>query len=122
MGVVIAHIELGELKESKVVEATLEEAVRMVLTEVLTLWNPRESDLVVTKEKVSEIKPELAEYRDIDVYIISYEIEWRGEEVIDKKFFVVLEELGEVSVEVIKELANLSRSALTELEKEFKTL
>lgn len=122
MGVIVARVELGELKESRTLEGTLEETVRKVLLEALALWDPRKSDLVVTRENLVDIKPELAEYRDARVYVISYDIEWRGENVVDRKFFVVMEDLGEVSMEVIGELADLSRLALTELEKELKSL
>lgn len=121
MSTVIAHIELGELKEHRVVESSAEDAVRNLLFEVLALWDPRKSDLVVTREKLSDIKPELAEYRDVDIYIVSYDIEWRDDSVVDKRFFVVMRNLGEVSTEVISELVNLSRSTLLEFEKEIKS-
>lgn len=121
MSAIVAHIELGELKEHRIVESSTEDAVRSLLFEVLNLWDPRKSDLVVTREKLSDIKPELAEYRDVDVYIVSYDIEWRDDSVIDKKFFVVMKNLGEVSTEVISELINLSRAALLEFEKEIKS-
>lgn len=121
MSTVVAHIELGELKEHRIVESSTEDAVRSLLFEVLNLWDPRKSDLVVTREKLSDIKPELVEYRDVDVYIVSYDIEWRDDSVIDKKFFVVMKNLGGVSTEVISELVNLSRTALLEFEKEIKS-
>lgn len=120
MSTVVAHVELGELREHRVVESSVEDVVRNLLFEVLSLWDPRRSDLVVTREKLSDIKPELVEYRDIDVYIVSYDIEWRGDSVIDKRFFIVMKNLGEVSTEVISELVSLSRMALSEFEKEVK--
>ncbi len=123
MRTAIARVELGEVRERRVVEASVEEAVRSLLFEVLGLWNPRESDLVVTKERLSTIKPELAElYGDLDVYVVSYDIEWRDDKVVDKRFFVVVEDVGGVASEVVSELAELSREALSELEEELKSL
>lgn len=123
MGTVVARIELGEVRERRVVEASVEEAVRNLLFEVLGLWNPKASDLVVTRERLSDIKPELVErYGDTDVYVVSYDIEWRDDVVVDKRFFVVLRDVGEATDEIISELAELSREALSELEEELKRL
>lgn len=123
LSTVIARVELGEVRERRVVEAPVEEAVRNLLFEVLGLWNPKESDLVVTRERLSSIKPELVErYGDIGVYVVSYDIEWRGDVVVDKRFFVIVEDLGTATDEIISELAELSREALSELEKELKSL
>lgn len=122
LSTVIARIELGELREHRTVEVSVEEAVRSLLFELMNLWDPRKSDLVITKEKLFDIKPELAEHGDVDVYIVSYDIEWRDDSVVDKKFFVVMKDLGEASAEVLMELATMSRIALLEFEKEIKTL
>lgn len=121
MSTVVAHVELGELKEHRIVESSTEDTVRNLLFEVLALWDPRKSDLVVTREKLSDIKPELVEHGDVDVYIVSYDIEWRDDSVVDKRFFVVMKNLGDASTEVISELVNLSRTALLEFEKEVKS-
>ncbi|MEM2208407.1 MAG: DUF2286 domain-containing protein [Sulfolobales archaeon] len=122
MSTIVAHVELGELREQKLVESSVEDAVRNLLFEVLNLWDPRRSDLVVTRERLLDIKPELAEYGDVDVYVVSYDIEWRDDSVVDKRFFIVMKNLGEVSTEVISELVNLSRVALLEFEKEVKSI
>ncbi|MCX8208962.1 MAG: DUF2286 domain-containing protein [Sulfolobales archaeon] len=122
MRTLVAHVEFGELKARKLVEVSVEEAVRNVLFEVLALWDPARSDLVVTKEKLLDIKPELARYADVDVYIISYDIEWRNESVVDRRFFIVMKDMGDVSDKVVEELTALSREALLEFEKEVKAL
>lgn len=120
--VLIARIELGEVKDREVVEGNVEEVVRNLMVRALELWDPKKSDLVVTKERLTDIKPELSNYGDLDVYIVSYDIEWRDNNVVDRKFFVVMKDLGEVSSEVIEELATLSRMSLEEFEKEPKSI
>ncbi len=123
MSTVVARVELGEVRERRIVETSVEEAVRSLLFEVLGFWDPKASDLVVTRERLSDIKPELAEqYGDVDIYIVSYDIEWRGDVVVDKRFFVVMKNVGGVVDEVLSELADLSREALLETEKELKSL
>ncbi|MCX8184372.1 MAG: DUF2286 domain-containing protein [Sulfolobales archaeon] len=122
MSTVVAHIEFGELKMKRVVEAPVEETVRSILFEVLAIWDPAKSDLVVTREKLSNIKPELVKQKDIDIYVISYDIEWREDSVVDRRFFVVMKNIDEASAEAIEELATLSREELLEFKKEVKTL
>jgi|YelNatPaOPRAMG01_1025707.scaffolds.fasta_scaffold23557_3 hypothetical protein len=122
MGVLVARIELGEVKDKKVVEGSVEEVVRSLMMDVLELWDPKKSDLVVTKEKLSDIKPELSDYGDVDVYVISYDIEWKDENVVDRRFFVVVKDLGNASSEVVEELATLSKMSLAEFEKELKSI
>lgn len=122
MGVLIARIELGEVKGREVVEGSVEEVVRSLMVRALELWDPKKSDLVVTREKLADIKPELSDYGDLDVYIVSYDIEWIDSNVVDRRFFVVMKDLGEVSSEIIEELAALSRMSLDEFEKEFKSI
>lgn len=112
MGVLIARIELGEVKGREVVEGSVEEVVRSLMVRALELWDPKKSDLVVTREKLADIKPELSNYGDLDVYIVSYDIEWIDSNVVDRRFFVVMKDLGEVSSEIIEELAALSRMSL----------
>ncbi len=122
MGVLIARIELGEVKGREVVEGSVEDVVRSLMVRALELWDPKKSDLVVTREKLADIKPELSDYGDLDVYIVSYDIEWIDSNVVDRRFFVVMKDLGEVSSEIIEELAALSRMSLDEFEKEFKSI
>lgn len=122
LSTVVAHIEFGELKMKRVVEAPVEETVRSILFEVLAIWDPAKSDLVVTREKLSNIKPELVKQKDIDIYVISYDIEWREDSVVDRRFFVVMKNIDEASAEAIEELATLSREELLEFKKEVKTL
>jgi len=119
----VAHVVLGEVAEVKTVDEPVERVLRDILVEVLELWNPRESDLVVTRERVSELKPELAERfaaTELEFYVVSYDIVWRDDEVVDRRFYVVMEDLGDLSRQVVKELAELSKLALEDFERGFK--
>jgi hypothetical protein len=117
------HVVLGEVVEVRTVDEPIERVLRRILAEVLDLWNPRESDLVVTRERVSELKPELAERSpgtEPEFYVVSYDIVWVGDEVVDRRFYVVMEDLGELSRQVVRELAELSRVALEDLDRGLK--
>jgi hypothetical protein len=119
----VAHVVLGEVVEVRTVDEPIERVLRRILAEVLDLWNPRESDLVVTRERVSELKPELAERSpgtEPEFYVASYDIVWVGDEVVDRRFYVVMEDLGELSRQVVRELAELSRVALEDLDRDLK--
>jgi hypothetical protein len=119
----VAHVVLGEVTEVRTVDEPIERVLRRILVGVLDLWNPRESDLVVTRERVSELKPELAEQSpgtELEFYVVSYDIVWRNDEVVDRRFYVVMEDLGEFSRQVVKELAELSRIALEDLDRGLK--
>ncbi|MCC6046575.1 MAG: DUF2286 domain-containing protein [Desulfurococcaceae archaeon] len=123
MATLVAHVVLGEVTEVRTVDEPIERVLRRILVGVLDLWNPRESDLVVTRERVSELKPELAEQSpgtEPEFYVVSYDIVWRNDEVVDRRFYVVMEDLGEVSRQVVKELAELSRIALEDLDRGLK--
>jgi hypothetical protein len=119
----VAHVVLSEVVEVRTVDEPIERVLRRILAEVLDLWNPRESDLVVTRERVSELKPELAERSpgtEPEFYVVSYDIVWVGDEVVDRRFYVVMEDLGELSRQVVRELAELSRVALEDLDRGLK--
>jgi hypothetical protein len=119
----VAHVVLGEVVEVRTVDEPIERVLRRILAEVLDLWNPRESDLAVTRERVSELKPELAERSpgtEPEFYVVSYDIVWVGDEVVDRRFYVVMEDLGELSRQVVRELAELSRVALEDLDRGLK--
>ena len=123
MATLVAHVVLGEVVEVRTVDEPIERVLRRILAEVLDLWNPRESDLVVTRERVSELKPELAERSpgaELEFYVVSYDIVWVGDEVVDRRFYVVMEDLGELSRQVVRELAELSRVALEDLDRGLK--
>lgn len=123
MATLVAHVVLSEVVEVRTVDEPIERVLRRILAEVLDLWNPRESDLVVTRERVSELKPELAERSpgtEPEFYVVSYDIVWVGDEVVDRRFYVVMEDLGELSRQVVRELAELSRVALEDLDRGLK--
>lgn len=123
MATLVAHVVLGEVVEVRTVDEPIERVLRRILAEVLDLWNPRESDLAVTRERVSELKPELAERSpgtEPEFYVVSYDIVWVGDEVVDRRFYVVMEDLGELSRQVVRELAELSRVALEDLDRGLK--
>ena len=119
----VAHVVLGEVAEIRTIEEPVEKVLRDILVEVLELWNPRESDLVVTRERLSELEPELVERStgtEPEFYVVSYDIIWRDDEVIDRRFYVVMEDLGDVSRQVVRELAELSKLALEDFERSLK--
>lgn len=119
----VAHVVLGEVAEIRTVEEPVEKVLRDTLVEVLELWNPRESDLVVTRERLSELEPELVERStgtEPEFYVVSYDIIWRDDEVIDRRFYVVMEDLGDMSRQVVRELAELSKLALENFERSLK--
>ncbi len=119
----VAHIALGEVSEVRRFGEPVERVLRDILVEVLELWNPRESDLVVTRERLTELKPELAERStgtEPEFYVVSYDIIWRDDEVVDRRFYIVMEDLGDISRQVVKELADLSKLALEDFERSLK--
>jgi len=119
----VAHVVLGEVAEIRTVEEPVEKVLRDTLVEVLELWNPRESDLVVTRERLSELEPELVERStgtEPEFYVVSYDIIWRDDEVIDRRFYVVMEDLGDMSRQVVRELVELSKLALENFERSLK--
>ena len=119
----VAHVVLGEVAEIRTVEEPVEKVLRDTLVEVLELWNPMESDLVVTRERLSELEPELVERStgtEPEFYVVSYDIIWRDDEVIDRRFYVVMEDLGDMSRQVVRELAELSKLALENFERSLK--
>ncbi len=119
----VAHVVLGEVAEIRTIEEPVEKVLRDILVEVLELWNPRESDLVVTRERLSELEPELVERStgtEPEFYVVSYDIIWRDDEVIDRRFYVVVEDLGDMSRQVVRELAELSKLALEDFERSLK--
>gem|GEM_PF-1148103 len=123
MVTLVAHVVLGEVAEIRTVEEPVEKVLRDTLVEVLELWNPRESDLVVTRERLSELEPELVERStgtEPEFYVVSYDIIWRDDEVIDRRFYVVMEDLGDMSRQVVRELAELSKLALENFERSLK--
>lgn len=105
----ILSVEGGNIVDSKVVEAGVEETVKKTLIEVLPKWEPKTSELIAMKYEhevtlklplSKELYESLSKYglsrkssseviAKIPVYVISYENRWVGEDLIDDKVFVI---------------------------------
>ncbi|MCX8205237.1 MAG: DUF2286 domain-containing protein [Candidatus Nezhaarchaeota archaeon] len=126
MRLIVARSSMGGVKEAEVVEGELSEVVKRVVLRALEMWDMRESDFIVmrdryvtsvklplTKEQYEEYsKYELrrvssseAEVR-VPIYVVSYSNEWRGDNYIDKEVFIIAPYINEAQLEEIKELAS----------------
>jgi len=123
--VVIINVERGSIKSSKLVEDSIENAVKNVIIDVLPQWSPKNSDLIVIKHEhivtlrlpiSKDIYDEIIKYgferrssSEIDiklpVYVVSYDNSWVDEDVIDNKVFVIAPYISEEVKKQIEELA-----------------
>jgi len=108
MKILVLRVENGEVKERTVVEGDLHAVLRSTVVKALDYWDPTKSDLVVMRHS-HEIQVQLPLTKEqyelyskfklrrlgdraaftIPLYVVSYENEWRGEELVDTKIFVV---------------------------------
>lgn len=149
--VVIKSVE-GKVESKEVVSGDIHEVVKQVVQRALSEWEPMFSDFVVIRDKYEvslklPLKPEEFErYKkfglrktpdgyavfDVPVYLISYDNEWRGDDYVDKKVYLVslyvndqvLSEMEEWAAEATKEsppaqgLLEVTEEELKELEEE----
>lgn len=123
--VFIVEADKGVIKYREIKEGNVEELVKQTILEILDKWDPAKSDLIVmrhehiievplplTKEqyekysklglrRVSQNKARFA----VPVYIISYDNEWIGEDVIDNIVRIVTPYVDELVSKEIEELA-----------------
>jgi len=123
--IIIIEADRGSIKHRELREGNLEEVVKEVTVEVLNLWDPTKSDLIVmrhehdievplplTKDQyerylkynLRRVSQEKAKFT-IPLYIISYDNEWIGEDVVDNKVRVVAPYIDDITVKELEELA-----------------
>jgi len=124
MKILILRVENGEVKEKSVVEGDMHSVLKNTVVKALDYWDPTKSDLVVMRHS-HEIQVQLPLTKEqyelysrfnlrrlgdraaftIPLYIVSYENEWRGEELVDTKIFVVSPYIDERVEEEVTRLA-----------------
>ena len=105
----VIRAEEGKVMESKVVEGKVTDVVKDIAYKVLKEWNPETSDYVIIRDKYEvslklplskEDFERFSKYNirrtpdgyavfEVPVYVVSYENEWRGDDYIDKKVYVI---------------------------------
>ncbi len=128
--VVVIEVDRGTVKDKHIRKGKLEEIVKQVVVEVLELWKPEKSDLIVMRhEHDIEVNLPLTtdEYEryskynlrrsgqdkarfTVPLYVISYDNEWVGEDVVDNVIRIVAPYIDE---RVVKELEELGKSTTT---------
>ncbi|MCX8185765.1 MAG: DUF2286 domain-containing protein [Sulfolobales archaeon] len=126
----ILSVEGGNIVDSKVVEAELEETIKKTLIELLPKWSPKTSDLIAMKYEhevtlklplSKELYEILSKYglskkssseatATLPVYVISYENRWVGEDLVDDKVYVITPYINE---EIKKEVELLAADLTT---------
>lgn len=107
--ILIVKAEDGRVVGSKIVRGELLSTVKEIANNVLREWDPKSSDYVIVRDKYEvSLKLPLSKEQfkkfskfdlrrtpdgyavfEIPVYFISYENEWRGDDYLDKKVYVV---------------------------------
>ncbi len=137
MQILILHVERGEVKERTIVEGEITEVVKNVVTKALNLWNPEASDLVVMRHrqeiqvKLPITKEQYERYSkfglrragdkavfEVPVYVVSYENEWVGEDLVDTKVFIIAPLVDEIVSREIENLAKMITTVPSEEESE----
>ncbi|MCI4438174.1 MAG: DUF2286 domain-containing protein [Ignisphaera sp.] len=124
MKILILRAELGVVKEKNIIEGELEKALKDTVIKALELWDPRKSDLIVMRHK-QEIKVKLPITReqyekysqfnlkrkgdyasfDLPLFLISYDNEWREENIVDSGIFIVAPYIDDYCASEVEELA-----------------
>jgi len=107
--VLVINFENGSVVESKVVDEAIDEVVKKLLIDILPKWSPENSDLIVMKHEhevilklplSKELYESIAKFglsrrsesevsARIPVYVVSYDNMWVGDELVDRKFYLV---------------------------------
>jgi hypothetical protein len=130
--VLVVKSVMGKVESKDVVEGDIYEVVRQVTQKALSEWEPLFSDFVVVRDKYEvslklPLKPEDFERYskfglrrtpygyavfEVPVYLISYENEWRGDDYVDKKVYLVsLYVNDEIMNEMVEWAAEATREA-----------
>jgi len=124
MRILILRAEYGEVKEKNVVEGEISSILKDVVKKALELWDPKKSDLIVMRHshemqvKLPISKEQYLLYSkfnlrrqgdkavfEIPLYVISFENQWMGEELIDSKVFIVAPYVDDYTEQELKRLA-----------------
>jgi len=126
--------EYGDVKEVKVVEGRVHEVVKEVIKNVLEMWDPLTSDLLVVRHKheirlklpitkeqyelysrynLRRVGGDIASF-EVPIYIVSYENKWVGNDLVDVKIVMIAPYIDE---NVEKQLMELAES-ITAVEEE----
>lgn len=124
MKLLIVRAEEGEVKDSQIVEGELNNTLKNVVIKTLELWDPIKSDLIIVRHR-HEITVKLPIKREqyeaylqfnlrrkgdtatfeVPVYLVSFENQWIGENIVDSKVFVVSPYIDDYVAEKVIELA-----------------
>lgn len=124
MRILILRAEYGEVKEKNVVEGEISSILKDVVKKALELWDPKKSDLIVMRHshemqvKLPISKEQYLLYSkfnlrrqgdkavfEIPLYVISFENQWMGEELIDSKVFIVAPYVDDYTEQELERLA-----------------
>ena len=124
MKILILRAEYGEVKEKNVVEGEISTVLKDVVKKALELWDPKKSDLIVVRHshemqvKLPISKEQYLLYSkfnlrrqgdkaifEIPLYVISFENQWMGEELVDSKVFIVAPYIDNYTEQELEKLA-----------------
>ncbi|HID80176.1 MAG TPA: DUF2286 domain-containing protein [Ignisphaera sp.] len=124
MRILILRAEYGEVKEKNVVEGEISSILKDVVKKALELWDPKKSDLIVMRHshemqvKLPISKEQYLLYSkfnlrrqgdkavfEIPLYVISFENQWMGEELVDSKVFIVAPYVDDYTEQELERLA-----------------
>jgi hypothetical protein len=84
----VIRVSNGEVREKAVMKGSPEIVVKDVITSSLPKWDPRKSDLLVSKY-------DLGSDDRVRVYIISFKGEWRGDNYVESEVLAVMPYAGD---------------------------
>lgn len=134
--VLVINFENGSIVESKVINEAIDEVIKKLLIDVLPKWSPKDSDLIVMKHEhevtiklplSKELYESLAKFglsrksasevsTRIPVYVVSYDNTWVGDELVDRKFYLVAPYINE---DIKKEMESLAKDLTTPESEEY---
>jgi|BEDMetMinimDraft_2_1075160.scaffolds.fasta_scaffold00148_6 Uncharacterized protein conserved in archaea, COG5399 len=127
--------EMGKISSREIINGSLKEVLRKKAIEVLEEWEENSSDFIILRDtyevrkkipfKSDEEYEALRSYISgregsevvlkVPVFIISFQNEWRENDFVDKKIYLIAPYLGE---EESKELIEYAEEATREISKE----
>ena len=124
MKVLILRAEYGEVKEKNVIEGEVSAILKDVVKKALELWDPKKSDLIVVRHshemqvRLPISKEQYLLYSkfnlrrqgdkavfEIPLYVVSFENQWMGEELIDSRVFIVAPYIDNYTEQELERLA-----------------
>ena len=124
MKVLILRAEYGEVKEKNVIEGEVSAILKDVVKKALEFWDPKKSDLIVVRHshemqvKLPISKEQYLLYSkfnlrrqgdkavfEIPLYVVSFENQWMGEELVDSRVFIVAPYVDNYTEQELERLA-----------------